>query len=181
MWQSIVCGVVLTGVVYYLYKSFQTKKVSKEVPPVDVLKNTLLSLALSRLRRKHFTDFDMNYAAYDGSKLPMMSGGTLNHALMTYIQSQDTLKKGPFATQVMVDKGLAIEKYLAREFDSIDKVDAFLTEFVTHMAPQEVQQPQQVNTETEEECEVVQDTQDFVSEASSGVRQRTSQTSPDKE
>ena len=97
---------------------------------LETLKNALLTFALSRVCSSDFDDFNMNYASFDGSKLPSMSGSNMNTALSSYITSKEDLMKSPFYTKHMENKIIAIEKYLEKQFDTDDKVEKFLTKFL---------------------------------------------------
>ena len=63
----------------------------------------------------------------------MMSGYDLPNALCSYIVDKADLRKGPFYTKSMEDKNTAIDKYLAKNFDSHEKVQEFLNNFVSQL------------------------------------------------
>ena len=97
---------------------------------VKVLKNALLSLALNVVS---FNDIDMlntSYNKFDGSKLPMMSGADAINACSSYILNKTEFKKDPWYTQIMMDKLVAIDKYLDRHFTCAKDVDVFFTKFM---------------------------------------------------
>lgn len=175
-WQIIV-GTAVISVGYYFYKK-QSTPVIMSVSDVrdhrvETVKNALLTFALSRIRSSDFEDFNMNYAAYDGSKLPMMSGSDLNNALCSYIMSKDDFRKAPLYSKHMENKITAIEKYLEKHFDTDSKVRTFVAEFVRscekhtdeiqpcpleeEIQPDNVQEVSTVEEEKPDEYVVIQD------------------------
>ena len=124
----------MAGVTYLYLKK---PKKSEPMKNVEILKNALLTFALSRMCKKDFDDLNMNYASFDGTKLPMLSGANYTNALCTYIICKEEYRKGPFYTKHMENKLTAIEKYLQKQFDSHDKIEEFLTKFVECCAQEE--------------------------------------------
>lgn len=126
MWYFLI-GIIM-GALFVYYWNY-----TKKLQNVEILKNALLSFALSRVNQKDFDHWNMNYATFDGTKLPMMSGYDLPNALCSYIVDKADLRKGPFYTKSMEDKNTAIDKYLAKNFDSHEKVQEFLNNFVSQL------------------------------------------------
>ena len=90
---------------------------------IDELKNAMLSFALGRLRTDDIDD-KVAYSAYDGTKLPPMSGFDVQNACMTYIA------KVPSESLIADQKTRAIQRYLRRNLDSPEKVSDFFFSFV---------------------------------------------------
>lgn len=125
MWAQI-CVAVIAGYVAGVFYG----KAAQKTDRVEMLKNALLTFALARVNQEDFDNENMNYAEFDGSKLPMLSGADATNALMSYIIDKGKLRKDPFYTKIMEDKVAAIEKYLAVHFDSDDKVEAFIADLI---------------------------------------------------
>jgi hypothetical protein len=83
------------------------------------LKDGLLALALGRLRSGDF-DASVDYGAFDGSRLPMMSGCDPVAGCLAYLDRR----------RCSGNKTRAIDRYLARNFNTAEKADAFLREFM---------------------------------------------------
>ena len=90
---------------------------------IDELKNAMLSFALGRLRTDDIDD-KVAYSAYDGTKLPPMSGFDVQNACMTYIA------KVPSESLIADQKTRAIQRYLRRNLNSPEKVSDFFFSFV---------------------------------------------------
>lgn len=125
MFQVIVAVIAVAISVWWLRIR---RKTAEKTQHVDALKNALLTFALNRVQRTDFDDLNMNYASFDGTKLPMLSGYSLNNALFSYMVEP----RGMFATKQMQDKSNAIQKYLVAHFDTSEKADAFLSAFIEH-------------------------------------------------
>lgn len=117
MWYFLI-GIIMGALFVYYWKYTKQK-----LQNVEILKNALLSFALSRVNQKDFDNWNMDYATFDGTKLPMMSGYDLP---CSYIVDKGDLRKDPFYTRSMEDKNTAIDKYLAKNFDSHEKVKQFI-------------------------------------------------------
>ena len=115
---------------------YTTKKVKPEpsIKSVEALKNALLSLALSKLKNSDIdNNFNMMYAAYDGSKLPAFSGFNKENACFSYIISKEEFKKHPFYTKPMHDKLIAIDKYLEKNLGTMSQVSEFFKDYLKHI------------------------------------------------
>lgn len=129
MIKYIVVATVAIGVISYWFMK-QNSPADIKNKQLEMLKNALLTFALSRVNSADFDDFNMNYASFDGSKLPSMAGCDVNNALCSYIISKEDFQKGPFYSKHMENKITAIEKYLEKQFDTDDKVEIFLSKFL---------------------------------------------------
>lgn len=121
---GVVCG---AAVVFGLAFVAAAKEKSR---PVEKLKNALLSLALMRTKPGDRDDFSMDYAAFDGTKLPMFSGCDLANAAFTYILDIGEFRRGPFYTAHMEHKHRAVERYIERNLSTRSAVYAFFKDFV---------------------------------------------------
>ena len=129
MLSHIIVGTAVFGICFYWFnKKYQSVRNQK----VELLKNALMTFALNILRSKDFDSISMKYSEFDGTKLPKMSGCDLNNALFSYIMSKEKLRNGPFYSKIMEDKITAIEKYLEYHFDTYEKVENFLSEFIDY-------------------------------------------------
>lgn len=135
MWQHLLIGIIIGAfVVYYCKKTSKLyTNTSTNNKNIEILKNALLSFALSRVNQNDFDNRNMDYATFDGTKLPMMSGYDLTNSLCSYIVDKREFRKDLFYTRSMEDKITAIEKYLAKNFDSHEKIEAFLNSFVSQL------------------------------------------------
>ena len=109
---------------------FFKKKPTSTQNHIATLKNALLSLSLNIVSNK---DIDMTCRAYDtfdGTKLPMMSGCDSVNACMSYIVDKSELRKDPWYTEIMEQKLVAIDKYLAQNFNTNKDVVTFFTRFL---------------------------------------------------
>jgi hypothetical protein len=111
---------------------FRAKQKKRKTPdPIETLKNALLTLALMRARGEDRGNFDMNYAKYDGTKLPMFSGCSLANTCFTYISDYDT---DPFYSIQMEHKANAVNRYLKRNLSTMDQVGQLFEDFVETIA-----------------------------------------------
>ena len=107
------------------------KQVTDKSPEhIEVLKNALLSFALSELRQKDFDGLNFSYNSFDGTKLPGMSGFDTANACMSYILDISEFRKSPFYSITMENKLNAINKYLKNNFDTDEKVLNFVNEYI---------------------------------------------------
>lgn len=99
--------------------------------PIENVKNALLAHALHKVcNENEFHSWPMaDYAKFDGTLLPSMSGSNLTQACFTYIQDKALRRKSLFHTKSMEDKAVAIEKFLARRL----RTDDLAYEFVDAM------------------------------------------------
>lgn len=82
---------------------------------VDSLKNSLFTLMLLKMNKTDFEEDNYNYASYDGSKLPPLSGYSLLNASSTYMNNYN-----------LPSKDIAINKYFKRMFNSTYQINAFI-------------------------------------------------------
>lgn len=128
---GVVCGFIGAWGLMSSFKSIDEK--------VDVLKNSVLTVALAKMRQ---SDFEYNshnsYTAFDGSKLPEMSGCSILNACMSYLYTSpiEALRE-PFPIYIMYQKQIAIHKYLQKNFSSMDKIDSFVLEYIKVMLGEE--------------------------------------------
>lgn len=97
------------------------------VGAVGELKNALLALALGRLCADDLVDgleVSQPYAAYDGSKLPPMSGFDIRDACMTYIVDV------PSGSLLADQKTRAVERYLRSNLGKREQACDFFDHFV---------------------------------------------------
>ena len=116
--------------VYIFIKNDFFKKPNNGNMNIELLKNALLSLALKEVCRDKIDNFNMNYESYDGTKLPMFSGFSLENACFTYIQDEETSKRNPFNSIVMESKSKAIDAFLNNQLNSEKSVFEFFKSFV---------------------------------------------------
>jgi hypothetical protein len=123
----IVIIVALLFLVFNLiFKSVRRKRTHDNI---DLLKNALLSFALKHVCYKDVSNFDMNYAKYNGTKLPMFSGYSLTNACFSYIVDSKTLT---FNNVQMDHKLDAINKYLVHNLSTEKQVEKLFEDFVSH-------------------------------------------------
>jgi hypothetical protein len=123
----IVIIVVLIVLIFNLI--FKSAKKKRTDDNVDLLKNALLSFALKHVCYKDVSHLDMNYAKYDGKKLPMFSGFSMSNACFSYIVDS---KATAFQIAQMDQKSDAINKYLVRNLSTTDQVEKLFDDFVSH-------------------------------------------------
>jgi hypothetical protein len=109
----------------------------KDLPPVEMLKNALLSLALATVYHskggvQERTGVD--YSSYDGKKLPGMNGCDICNACFTFIESPQHAARGEWGSQFRVDKATAIHKYIKTNLSTEQEVHAFFKAFVEFLA-----------------------------------------------
>jgi hypothetical protein len=129
-WAGVNVGIVLGFImgVSFFYMLNQYFFVN-DVTQVDHLKNALLSMALITVKKDDINnDFNIEYKSYDGTKLPPISGCSINNAYLTYIM------KNPFDwilyTRQMDDKQMAIQKYLDKNLNTREQMVEFFDSFV---------------------------------------------------
>ena len=94
---------------------------ASDFTPLEKLKNALLTFALVDIKKEDMAGLDMNYAKYDGSKFPALSGSSLVHACYTYIFNRALFQKSPMFSAMYESKLDAIEKYLNLHLKSEDQ------------------------------------------------------------
>ena len=125
------CSITLIGVglVFYGIWWRQSTKVVRDPKAIIILKNALLTFALATTRMEDM-DSSYDYSKFDGSTLPKLSGFSLDNACFSYIVDKDEFKRDPWYTTIMMDKLVAIDRYLSKNLDTNDKVANFFMEFV---------------------------------------------------
>ena len=122
---SYIMCIVLSCIVLVLLNRLKNK--SSTDTPLERLKNGLVSYALLKCRPEDRDDFNMNYASFDGTRLPMFSGYDTVNATYTYI------------SPLMPVKTAAIERYLRKNFDTDEKTEGFLRKFDEVMTKNAIQ------------------------------------------
>lgn len=128
---EIVCFIV--GIIIGVYCCYVlTRNNAKQTVPtsVEMLKNALLTFCLVKCRYADFDNTNRKYSSFNGSKLPMLSGYSLENACFSYIINREDMKKDPFYTKTMEDKVVAIEKYLAEKVGTYDLSMDLFSEFI---------------------------------------------------
>lgn len=113
---SILAGAIGFVVGFSVFRLIYSPK--NNLTPTDQLKNALLTYAISKIKRRDFDPYNMNYKSFDGTKLPMLSGFSLNNAYFTYMTVDIFGKTG------------AIMRYLKKNLSTTEQVIDFLDEFV---------------------------------------------------
>jgi hypothetical protein len=93
----------------YIVTYLENKEKDK---PIDLLKNALLTFAITSVNRDDMADFDFNYANYNGKKYPPLSGSSMENACFSYIFNVKDLKKSSLYSENYARKMVAIQKYL---------------------------------------------------------------------
>lgn len=99
---------------------------------INAVKNCVMTVALVKMCKSDFDeDWNIPYEAFDGSKLPNLSGPDIFNACMSYLYSDpaEALQE-PFPSLVMYQKQLAIHKYLRKHFDTEMKIVSFANEYI---------------------------------------------------
>lgn len=129
---GICCGLVIAGSVLYLNCRNRPSKIKQ----IERLKNALLSFALMRMCKDDIHEWNLNYEGFDGTKLPGFCGVSLDNACFTYMRSREELKMDTFFTRYLIKKLGAIEKYVDKNLNTEDQVQAFFNAFaysiITH-------------------------------------------------
>jgi hypothetical protein len=120
---SIIIAILVVVITLQALFIYNVKKEKKENSTLEILKNALLSFSLMQTCDNIDHSLNLNYASYDGTKLPSFSGYNIENACFSYITKNNFTKQ-------MDDKSKAIEKYLAKNFDSQEQVVKFFEKFV---------------------------------------------------
>lgn len=123
MYMSIIIAILVVVITLQALFIYNVKKEKKENSTLEILKNALLSFSLMQTCDNIDHSLNLNYASYDGTKLPSFSGYNIENACFSYITKNNFTKQ-------MDDKSKAIEKYLAKNFDSQEQVVKFFEKFV---------------------------------------------------
>ncbi len=118
---------IIIGIYIVWYVLNRLMKQRPHHQPIDLLKNALLSYALLKVKNKDIDHFNMNYRAFDGTKLPMMSGCDISNACFTYILDK---KSSPWYTSNMIAKSNAIDKYIEHNLGTEQQVQEFFDDFM---------------------------------------------------
>lgn len=130
MWQLLVGAIVGYAVLITLLYGNLLKEREKEGKSVRLVKNALLAHALMKARGSDRDDLNMNYKAFDGSRLPMFSGYSLTNACTSYIVDKADLRRSPFYTQVAEDKADAINRYIEKNLGTDEQAVKFFEEYI---------------------------------------------------
>jgi hypothetical protein len=98
---------------------------NKEDKSIDLLKNALLTFAITSVNRDDMADLDFNYANYNGSKYPPLSGSSVENACFSYIFNVNKLKKSGLYSSNYASKMTAIQKYLDMNLSTDEQVVTF--------------------------------------------------------
>jgi hypothetical protein len=128
LFSGILIGFVTAIKTLGRFYNFESKDAS-EYTPLEKLKNALLTFALVDIKKEDMAGLDMNYAKYDGSKFPALSGSSLVNACYTYIFNRASFLKSPLFTEMYESKLDAIEKYLNLHLKSEDQTMDFFKKF----------------------------------------------------
>lgn len=113
----------------------------RENKPVELLKNALLTLAMSRVYQPKglFDHHNRDYKSFDGTKLPMMSGmfGGAENACFSYIQTPEQVARGPLASQPMIDKAIAIQKFIRNNLSTEKAVEELFVDYLNTITSKE--------------------------------------------
>lgn len=114
---------------YCMCKLFFDKQ-SHSSDSLENLKNALLTHALMKVKRDDIDNCCLDYASFDGTKLPMLSGCDIANACFSYIVNIKDFRKGPWYTPTMECKINAVHKYNNKNLDTDEKVYAFFNEYI---------------------------------------------------
>lgn len=98
---------------------------NRQYKPLELLKNALLTHALTRVCKDDFDDVNCDYAVFDGSKLPGLSGCDDVNAYFSYGTTH------MMDSQQSVDKVKAIQKYLDKNLKTDKDVEGFFKRFIS--------------------------------------------------
>lgn len=129
-WQYVLVGALVGYAVVITLMYGAVLKDRKEGGCLRLVKNALLAHALMKARGGDRDDLNMNYKAFDGSRLPMFSGYSLTNACMSYIVDRGDLRRSPFYTQVMEEKASAIDRYLEKNLGTDEQAVKFFEEYI---------------------------------------------------
>ena len=100
---------------------------------VEHLKNALLTFVLLSENRKDF-DKSFEYGKYTGTKLPPLSGSSLEEAVFSYIVDKEEFKTSPMYSDAMLKKSIAIDAYIHKHLNTDKKVLKLLKSFLKKQA-----------------------------------------------
>lgn len=90
---------------------------------IEDLKNALLSFAMMQVCTSDKDNSSMHYDKFDGTKLPIMSGSSLENAYFSYIIDKDDYL---FYSPIILAKLNAIDKNLGNSTQVFDFFDKFI-------------------------------------------------------
>ena len=121
---GFLCGFIIAMLWPCLILHRQPNKLSS----IEKLKNALLTMAVVTINKGDM-DHNFNYATYDGTKFPPLSGSSSPHACFSYILNRAEFGKHMLYSKVMESKTNAIDKYLTNKFSTDDQVMDFFETF----------------------------------------------------
>jgi hypothetical protein len=110
-------------------KGVKYKKEDEENTPIESLKNALLTLALTTVKKNDVSPLNFNYSEFTGDKYPALSGCSVDNACFSYIFNQSHYKKSPFYSPYYSSKMDAIRKYLQKNLSTEDQVLDLFNQF----------------------------------------------------
>ena len=122
MYMSIIIAILVVVITLQALFIYNVKK-KKQNSTLEILKNALLSFSLMKTCDNIDNSLNLNYASYDGTKLPSFSGYNIENACFSYITKNNF-------TNPMHDKSKAIEKYLSNNLGTNEQVVTFFEKFV---------------------------------------------------
>jgi hypothetical protein len=128
LWLYIILLVVILKIAHSLHIHRTNTKINTK--PIDKLKNALLTYALVQVYTNKFDDANFNYSSFDGTRLPSMSGFSFENACFSYIIDKNEFKNSLMFSKPMLDKIIAIEKFLDTNLNTNDAVQTFFETFV---------------------------------------------------
>ncbi len=127
-----VCGCIFgASVVLFMWYYIGNKNVQKENDdvPIESLKNALLTLALTTVKKDDVSPLNFNYSEFTGDKYPALSGCSVQNACFSYIFNQAHFKKNAFYSPQYSTKMDAIRKYLHKNLHTQDQVSDLFNQF----------------------------------------------------
>lgn len=91
----------------------------------------MLTHALTRVYKEKVDVFNFNYASFDGTTLPNMSGCDYTNACFSYIIDREDFRKSMFHSKPMEDKLASIDKFISKNLGSMKAVEEFFESYVT--------------------------------------------------
>ena len=128
-WAGVNLGIMIGFVMGVFFFYILNKYLSfNKVTQVDHLKNALLSLALIMTKGDDIDkNLNIKYDSYDGTKLPHLSGYSMENVCLTYIEKNPF--DMPLYSKQMDNKQQAIQKYLDKNLDTQSKMIEFFDAF----------------------------------------------------
>lgn len=144
MWLIVIgCGIVIPftlivgfiGGFMVLKTHLKYKKEDEEHTPIELLKNALLTLAITTVKKDDVGPLGTdNYDEYTGDTYPPLSGCSVQNACFSYIFNQKRFKRSPLYSPHYSSKMDAIQKYLHKNVHTDSQVwdifDKFFDKYV---------------------------------------------------